>query len=83
MFSYILILILRESCILPLDELKLCVFCSNSNHDDNLDHHDPGVVSMVILDELPLLVQTLPGECVLSDEVIKTTTAFTQESEIR
>ncbi|XP_064622410.1 uncharacterized protein LOC135484699 [Lineus longissimus] len=55
----------------------------NSNQGDNLDHHDPGVVSMVILDELPLLAQTLPGECLLSDETIKTTSAFTKESELR
>ncbi|XP_074654404.1 uncharacterized protein LOC141908303 isoform X2 [Tubulanus polymorphus] len=57
------------------------IFSANSG--DNLDHNDPVLLSMVVKEELASVIKSLPSSCLLSDELLRTTSHITKDVTIR
>lgn len=50
---------------------------------DSLQSFDPNTVSMIVLEEMPLVVSSSPAGCLIPDRVFSKGTSFETEKELR
>jgi hypothetical protein len=63
----------------------VCVFVCDrkANAGETLTGLDSELVSMVILEQVPLVVRSLPDACLLSDALLTRDTKYMNEAEVR
>ena len=49
----------------------MSLYCSNANKEATLSHVAPESVSLVVLEQLPLLAYSCEGSCVLNDKLLQ------------
>ena len=68
---------------LTKDNAKIVFYIRSANKGDNLTHFDPTALSMVALNQLPLLNINTEGGCIIPDKILINSVQATSEEIIR